>query len=139
MQKVWFAEKQNGEIITLTEEEALTHFEQNQIRNRMMLRFLGTSDGSKYNEGQKRVQEIVMEKIKEAHPEFAGLDRAGKAMVEKEVREENIMEIKQILDDAFKAELEQAKANGVQKPDPNLRIQTRGGNRQKIINQMSSM
>lgn len=138
-QKVWFAKKINGDIITLTEEEAITHFEQNQIASRMRLEFLGTSDGAKYNAGQKKVQEMVKAKLDEEYSDFMQMDKAGRAMAERSIRESNIEEIRALLDTAFNDELEVAKANGIERPDATVRIKTAGGDRNKILDQMSSM
>lgn len=138
-QKVWFAKKTNGDIITLTEEEAITHFEPNQIASRMRLEFLGTSNGAKYNEGQKKVQDMVKLQLTEHYPDFMTMDKAGRAMAENSIRESNIEEIRALLDTALKEEIEVAKANGVERPDASVRIKTAGGDRDKILNQMASM
>lgn len=111
--KIWFAKKQDGEIIALSELEALTHFEQNNISTRMRLVFIGTSDGKEYdriiNEAKALPAEERPAKVKEA----------------------------------FEAELAIAKANGVEEPDRTLRIITRSGGekatgleRKKIIKSM---
>lgn len=111
--KIWFAKKQSGEIIALTELEALTHFESNNIANRMRLHFLGTSDGKVYNQ-----------LINEAKS-LKGQERADKVK------------------EAFDKELEVARANGVEEPDHTLRISTfteagkaTGKERKKILEAM---
>ena len=100
--KVWFAKKLNGDIIFLTELEALIHFEENNIANRMRLEFLGTSDGRTFD----RI-------INEAK------------LLKGEEREAKVKE-------AFAEELKVAKANGVQEPDRTLRIITQGESGQKV-------
>lgn len=141
--KVWFAEKQNGEVIELTEFEALTHFEHNNISQRMRLKFLGTSDGTKYAEGKERVKTLLDTKRNEEIPEYFKMNAEERKIADYELRTKYAKEIKEITDEAYKAELEQAKLNGVQKPDPSLRIITQkdGGQadpmtRNKIINSM---
>lgn len=99
---IWFAKKQGGEIITLTEKEALTHFRQNNISQRMKLEFLGTSDGLSYK--QKRAG--AMARLDETLP----IDEYKKLA----------QEVNDDIEKAFNDELEIAKKNGVQQPRQDL-------------------
>lgn len=138
--KVWFAEKQNGEILMLSELEALTHFEDNNVSRRMRLRFLGTGDGSKYEEARTKVQTLMAEKRSEMYPNYGMLNQEEKKYADFQVQANLREQIKEIMDDGYKAELEQAKANGVKKPDESLRIITKGvgtsATRDDILNSM---
>jgi hypothetical protein len=141
MNKVWFAEKQNGDIIELSEIEALTHFENNNIAQRMRLRFLGTGDGSKFAEAQQEVQKLMSEQRIEQYPNYGSLNVEEKRYADFQLQDTLRPQIKEILTKGREAELEQAKANGVQKPDPSLRIITKSegvdASREKIINSMN--
>lgn len=145
--KVWFAEKSNGEIIELTEIEALTHFENNNIAQRMRLKFLGTSDGSHYEEARKKVQEFLYTKRQEEVPEYSSLEVEQAKRVNNDLRQQYAKEIKEMVEEGYKAELEAAKANGVQRPDKTLRIITtangkdhaQGSMRQKILGEMGGV
>lgn len=139
---VWFAEKANGEVIELTELEALTHFENNNISQRMRLRFLGTSDGSKYAEGKRKVKELLAEKRKEI-PEYYQSNPQEQKLLDFDLRMKYDEEIRAIIKQAYEDELAQAKLNGVQTPDKTLRIITQkngdkasGQVRQQIINSL---
>ena len=141
--KVYFAEKANGEVIELTEMEALTHFEQNNISQRMRLKFLGTSDGSKYQEGKRKVQALLAEKRSVDMPDYMKLNGEERKIADFELRTKYDKEIREITTQAYEDELAQAKTNGVQPPDNSLRIITQrdGGKadpqtRNKILNSM---
>lgn len=144
MSKVWFAKKQNGEVITLTEIEALTHFERNNIATRMRLSFIGTSDGSKMAEAKLKAGAFMDSKIEEIYTNYRTMSKEERGLAKLNIQEKFAKELKEIIDDGFNQELEQAKSNGVQRPDPTLRIITKkdGGNatgleRQKIINSIA--
>lgn len=140
-QKVWFAEKIDGSIINLTEDEALTHFEKNQIASRMRLKFIGTSNGEKYAEGKRKVVAFLDQKMKEDIPEYQTLNELERKVASANVREAYASEVKEITDLAYKEELETAKANGVERPDVSRRIITQStgadASRDKIISNMN--
>jgi hypothetical protein len=148
MAKVWFAEKQNGEVIELTEIEALTHFENNNVARRMGLRFLGTSDGTKFAEAKLKAKNLVTERLLEAYPTYNRMNLEEKRITSADFREnmspELRQEVKDITDAGYQAELEQAKANGVQRPDASSRIitviegqQAVGQSRNKVLGAMN--
>ena len=146
-QKTWFAEKLNGEIIELTEIEALTHFEQNQIAQRMRLKFLGTSDGSIYYAARQKVQELLIAKRDVDMPEYQTLDAMQRKIADQQLRTSYAKEVKELVDEGYAGELAKAKENGVQKPDSSLRIftTTNGSNetsadmRNKILGDMGRL
>ena len=137
---VWFAEKQNGEIIELSELEALTHFESNNISQRMRLKFLGTGDGSKFKEATDKVKALMEERRAEEYPNYMSLNIEEKRLADFRIQDAYKPQIKEILEEGRKAELEQAKINGVKQPDKTLRIITRatGANasRNEILSNM---
>ena len=164
MKKVWFAEKLDGEIIHLNEKEALIHFQDNNISQRMRLKFLGTSDGKTFSrvleEGKhmKEKAEQNREKANSLDAKARLAERGGDREQAQEYRDE-ARDLRQEADDllivaetkpkeAFEAELEIAKQNGVEEPDRTLDIITPrigGGSlggevssaeRRKIINSM---
>lgn len=141
---VYFAEKQNGEIIELTEIEALTHFEQNNVAQRMRLKFLGTSDGSEYKKARRHVQEFLADKRKEDIPEYYSLDPTQAKQADNNLRQQYASEIKAMVDEGYEKELANARQNGVKHPDRSLRVVTTangkdpatGAMRQKILSEM---
>ena len=139
--KIWFAEKQNGEIIELSELEALTHFESNNISQRMRLRFLGTGDGTEFNKAVNKVKTFMKEKVNNEYPDYNMLNVEERRLADFRVQEGYKKEIKEILSEGRKAELEQAKINGVQQPDKTLRIITKAdgakASRDEIIRNMN--
>lgn len=141
MTKIWFAEKNDGTILELTEKEALTHFENNNIAQRMRLRFLGTSDGSKFQEARQKVQQLMAEKRAEQYPDFGMMNAEERKYADYQIQASLRKEIRELLQEGRKAELEQAKANGVQRPDKSLRIITKSDGvdktRDQIINSMN--
>lgn len=126
--KIWFAEKQNGEIIELTEREALLHFEDNNVSRRMRLRFLGTSNGDHYRDSKKKMNQFIIEKAHEEVDNFSSLDPEEKNAAYADIRVKYKKELKEIQQAGYNAELEEAKANGVQRPDKSLHIVTSNGN-----------
>lgn len=98
---VWFAKKRDGEVIPLSEKEALTHFRSNNIKNRMGLEFIGTSDGAKYRKELAEVEKMIIKAG--SLPE----DEANVLIKDAEKRKRA----------AFDAEVEIAMANGVRTPD----------------------
>lgn len=142
--KTWFAKKINGEVIPLTEREALTHFEDNNIARRMRLQFLGTSSGEHYKESKNKIKKFIQEKTTEECPDFYKMSVEERNMAQSDIRHKYLDEIKKIQEEAYNAEYEEAIANGVERPDPTLRIiTTDGGGRQvsgternKIISQL---
>lgn len=133
----WHAEKQNGEIIVLTEREALIHFEKNNIAQRMRLRFLGTSSGQHQKEAKNRIIKEIMEPN---YPDTYGqMSREEKNVVDQDIRFEHQDEIRAILKEAQEKELEEARKNGVKQPRKDLHIHTRsndGHSREEILGAM---
>jgi len=143
MSKVWFATKSNGEVIELTEIEALTHFEHNNIAQRMRLQFIGTSDGSKWEAGRKEVSALVRSKREEDYPDYFKLNKEEKNLADFDIQSRFAKDIRVITDKAYADEMAQAKTNGVEQPDKSLRILTKkdGGDatgqaRNQILNSM---
>ena len=135
----WIAEKQDGEIIVLTEREALIHFESNNISNRMRLRFLGTTTGPNTKEAQKKIGELVAANRPENYPQ---LEKGQQNLVNSQIRAKFQVEIKKLLDDALAADIEDAKKNGVKQPNKSLRIHTMsqdGHSREAILQNMQGM
>jgi len=144
MSKVWFAKKQNGEIITLTEIEALTHFEKNNIASRMRLSFIGTSNGSKMAEAKVKASVFLDSKIEELYGNYRTMSKEERGVAKLNIQTQFAKELKEIINNGFNEELEQAKKNGVIRPDATLRIITKkdggtatGLDRQKIINSIA--
>lgn len=137
---VWFAEKQNGEIIELTEIEALTHFEQNNIAQRMRLKFIGTSDGIHFAEAKNKVQTFLSKKRKEEIPDYLSLDKIQKAQADFNLRAQYEDELSEMVKEGYKKEFEEAKTNGVRRPSSSLRITTAGGmgkgDRSQVLNRL---
>lgn len=135
----WIAEKQDGEIIALTEREALTHFENNNIANRMRLRFLGVTDGKNTKKADQQIKDI----IKQHRPDdFAQMERADQNIVDHQIRMEHSKEIKKLREEAFEKDIEDAKENGVKRPRKDLHIHTiskDGHSRKEILGGMQGM
>jgi len=135
--KIWFAEKQDGNIIELSEMEALTHFESNNISQRMRLRFLGTGDGTVYNKAVLQVKELMKLKRDEIYPDYAILNPEERKLADFKLQDMHRPEIREILNQGKKDELEQAKLNGVKQPDKKLRYVVKasdsGASRDEII------
>lgn len=135
----WHAEKNNGEIIVLTEKEALIHFEKNNISQRMRLRFIGTSSGKHQAEAKQKIKQII---IDNRPKDFNGLKPEEKNLVDFDIREAHDEEIKQIIKEAGEKELEEARQNGVKTPDKSLHIHTRstdGHSRNEILDTAKGM
>lgn len=135
----WHAENYKGEIIVLTEREALIHFERNNVSQRMRLRFLGTSTGNHQKEAKKKIGELI-----NAHrpDNYASYKREEQNVIDFNIREEHKAELTAILDEAGRLELEEAKATGVKQPRKSLHIHTpRTGeySRDQIISSMGGM
>lgn len=135
----WIAKKQDGDILVLTEREALTHFEKNNISGRMRLQFLGTTDGGATKRARQEIQEI----IKAGRPEnYYSLDDGGKNLADYNTRLQHQEEIKKKLDDALQEDIEDAKKQGVKQPRKDLRIHTRstdGHSRNQILSAIGGM
>lgn len=143
--KTWFAKKRNGDIITLTEREAITHFEDNNIARRMALQFIGTSSGTHFAEARKKVTEFIREKMAE-NPNFSKMGMEERNALQADLRIEHDDTIREMLDAGYEKELEEAKENGVQRPSKFVRVQTmaEGGSgkaspeqRQKILSEIA--
>lgn len=135
----WIAENQQGEIITLTEREALTHFERNNIANRMRLRFLGTTDGKNTIESKENIKKLIVENRPES---FGQMTKEDQNITDAQIRAEHSEEIGQMLQEAMDKDIEDAKANGVKQPRQSLKIHTKsteGHSRQEILNSMNGM
>ena len=132
----WHAEKQNGEVIVLTESEALIHFEKNNISQRMRLRFLGTSSGKAQVEARKQIGKLI-DSFRPS--DYAQNKKEEQNVINSSIRDEHTDEIKVIIEEATRLELEEAKANGVIRPDASLHYHTpdaSGLARKKILNEM---
>lgn len=123
LKKVWFARKQNGDVIFMNEIEALTFYEPNNISNRMKLHFLGTSDGAIYHKLMTESMSLPETQTVEGKLTYPRKEKAK---------------------EAFDKELEKAVENGVQRPDASLRIITHSGDgeatgseRAKILESMN--
>lgn len=113
----WFAKKLNGEIIVLTEQEALIHFEDNNISRRMRLQFIGTSSGKHQAEARKKIMQMLVEKRPD---NYNGMKLEAKNLVDQTIRDKNDKEIKAILEEAHQKELEEAEENCVRRPRADL-------------------
>lgn len=135
----WHAQKDNGEIIVLTEREALVHFEKNNIAQRMRLRFIGTSSGKAQKEAKQKITQIV---DSYRPKDYASLAPEEKNVVDMEIRLDHKEEIDQIIKEAEQQELEEAKSNGVRTPDKSLHVHTRstdGHSRDEILGAAKGM
>lgn len=135
----WVAKKQDGEIVVLTEKEALTHFERNNISTRMRLQFLGTTSGEHTANAQQKIKDI----IKAGRPDNYHLMEDGdRNLADHRTRIEHSQEIKELLDEALQKDVEDAKKSGVKQPRKDLRIHTRstdGHSRNQILQAMGGM
>lgn len=126
----WIAEKQNGEIIALSETEALTHFERNNRSQRMRLKFIGVTDGKHQEEAKKEIQKMVTE----LRPEGYNLQsKEQQKLIDYHNRTKIQDDAKVLLDEAFKKEIEEARKNGVKPPRQSLHWSTPRGDRDKIL------
>ena len=136
--KYWFAKKLNGEVIILTEKEALTHWEDNNISRRMRLSFIGTSDGSIYNKAMEEAKDI---------PETGLINREWDELPQekkdkwtkygndpKDWKGEKGNPRKEFLKQKLEEEMEQARKNGVDTPNKLLNIMTPRGEKDEYGN-----
>lgn len=141
--QTWWAEKANGDIIDLTEIEALTHFEDNNISRRMRLRFIGTSSGKHQEEAKEKIRQLIIENRPDNFQSFVGEDgQAQKNLIDAEIRADHAAEIREILAEAKSKELEEAKQNGVKRPDKSLRVSTKANGeygREETLRAMGNM
>lgn len=106
----WIAKKENGELISLTEQEALIQRKDNNISRRMSLQFIGVSDGSAFK--KEMLKAMAIEKEAEL---LEGVEAKKKLKEAEDLRK-----------NAMVKEAELAKENGMQEPDRGLDVIIKG-------------
>ncbi len=132
----WFAKKQDGEIIELTEREALMMTENNNVARRMRLQWIGTSTGQHQEAGKAKIHDIIKNG---RTPDYFQKTDEDKALHDHNTRLEHRDEINAIRKEAYDKELEEAKSTGFIPPRKELHIHTPQGNRDKLVKEVSSM
>lgn len=121
--------------MVLTEREALTQFENNNISSRMRLKFIGTTTGKATEEAKEEVTKLI---DAERPENYASMEKEHQARTDFNIRQQKADEIKKIKDDAFQKDLEEAKENGIKQPRKSLHIHTMsdtGHSRDEILNE----
>lgn len=135
----WHAKKDNGEIIVLTEREALVHFERNNISQRMRLQFIGTSSGKHQEEAKKKISQLI---DKHRPDDYPRMNKEEKSLTDHHIRLEHQEELEKIIKEAGDKELEEAKQNGVKTPRKSLHVHTMskdGHSREEILESAKGM
>ena len=132
----WIAKKQNGEIITLSEREALVHSERNNISQRQRLEFIGVCSGDHQEEAKKKIKELVVSMRPE---DYYSLDENQQKLIDYRNRQSINKEAKALIDEAFEKEIEEAKTNGYKPPRKSLHFHTPRGRRAEILSKSGNM